>query len=166
MPFGGYLSLAGHLHLWLVVLLGTLGNVVGSLMAYYVGKFGGRAFLIRYGRYVYVSGRHLQLAEQWFDKRGESAVFWGRLLPGIRTFISLPAGIANMNIVRFIAFSAMGSLPWVTALAYVGYRLGQRWVDIKHYTHPLLYFSVAMIVVLMGIAFYHRHRELHRNEAE
>lgn len=158
MPFGGYLAWTGHLHLWLVVVMGTLGNVVGSIIAYYVGKLGGRAVLIRYGRYVRLSQRHVAGAEKWFEKRGEWAVFLGRLLPGIRTFISLPAGIGNMNIARFIAFSAMGSLPWVTALAYAGYKLGQDWEGIKQYTHPLLYLAIVVIVVFIGLVL-HRGRK-------
>lgn len=150
MPFGGYLAYAGHLNLLMVIVMGTLGNVVGSLVAYYVGKFGGRALILKYGRVVRLSERHLQLAERWFDKRGEWTVLLGRLLPGIRTFISLPAGIANMNIGRFVLLSAVGSLPWVAVLGYAGFKLGQNWDRMKHYTHPLLYVAVALVIAFVG----------------
>lgn len=159
MPFGGYLAFAGQLQLWMVIVMGTLGNIAGSLIAYYVGKFGGQAVIARYGRYVRLSEHHLQGAETWFDKRGEWAVFIGRLLPGIRTFISLPAGIAKMNVVKFTLYSAMGSLPWVAVLGYAGYKLGQDWEGIKHYTHPLLY-VVAVVVVVAGFAVYKNWKEV------
>ena len=139
--------------------MGTLGNVLGSLVAYYIGKFGGRAVIVRYGRYIHFSERHLQLAEQWFDRRGEWAVFVGRLLPGIRTFISLPAGIAEMNIPRFTLFSAVGSLPWVAVLAYAGFKLGQDWERMKQYTHPLLYVAAAVVILFVGIILYKSQRK-------
>jgi membrane protein DedA with SNARE-associated domain len=154
MPFGGYLAWAGDLSLWMVVVMGTLGNIVGSLVAYYLGKFGGRAVILWYGRFVHLSERHLQMAEHWFDKRGEWAVFVGRLLPGIRTFISLPAGIARMSVLKFTLFSAIGSLPWVAALGYAGYKLGQDWEQMKQYTHPLLYVAVAVVMVFVGLLVY------------
>ena len=159
MPFGGFLAWAGHLQLWMVIVMGTLGNIVGSLVAYYVGKLGGRAVITQYGRYIHITGRNLKKAEQWFDRRGEWAVFIGRLLPGIRTFISLPAGIAQMNVVKFTLFSSIGSLPWVAALAYAGYQLGQNWEGIRTYTHPLIYVAVAVVVLLAGTVVYRRRPE-------
>lgn len=159
MPFGGFLAWAGHLQLWMVIVMGTLGNIVGSLVAYYVGKLGGRAVITRYGRYIHITERHLKKAEQWFDRRGEWAVFIGRLLPGIRTFISLPAGIAQMNVVKFTLFSSIGSLPWVAALAYAGYQLGQNWEGIRTYTHPLIYVAAAVVVLLAGTVVYRRRPE-------
>ena len=159
MPFGGFLAWAGHLQLWMVIVMGTLGNIVGSLVAYYVGKLGGRAVITRYGRYIHITGRNLKKAEQWFDRRGEWAVFIGRLLPGIRTFISLPAGIAQMNVVKFTLFSSIGSLPWVATLAYAGYQLGQNWEGIRTYTHPLIYVAAAVVVLLAGTVVYRRRPE-------
>lgn len=164
MPFGGFLAWAGHLQLWIVIGMGTLGNIVGSLVAYYVGKLGGRAVITRYGRYIHVTERHLKKAEDWFDKRGEWAVFVGRLLPGIRTFISLPAGIAQMNVVKFTVFSAIGSLPWVAALGYAGYKLGQNWEGITTYTHPLIYVVAAVVVLLAGVVVYRVFKKPNKGE--
>jgi len=154
MPFAGYLAWEGHLHLWVVIVAGMLGNVVGSLIAYYIGKFGGRPIILRYGRYVHISERTLHTTEAWFEKRGEWAVLIGRLLPGIRTFISLPAGIADMSIGRFVVFTTIGSLPWVAILAYGGYSLGQNWEHVKSYIHPLLYVVVIATGVAVAVAWY------------
>lgn len=151
MPFGGYLAGAGHLQLWLVIVWGTVGNIIGSLIAYLVGRIGGRVVVLHYGKYVGLTERRLQAAERWFDRRGDWAVFIGRLLPGIRTFISLPAGVAKMPLGRFTAFTAIGSLPWVALLAYAGYKLGQNWESAKQYTHPLMY--VAVVLVIGAIAW-------------
>lgn len=156
MPFGGFLAFTGHLSLWSVVIAGTLGNVVGSLIAYWVGLIGGRAVILRFGRYVGLSERHLHSAEKWFSKRGEWAVLISRVLPGVRTFISLPAGIAKMPLGRFTLFTFIGSLPWAWILAYAGYKLGQNWDTVKHYTHPLLYVVVLIIVVFIVWFFVRR----------
>ncbi|MDI3327731.1 MAG: DedA family protein [Alicyclobacillaceae bacterium] len=138
MPFAGYMVWRGSFDFAGVVAAGTVGNVVGSLIAYYVGVRGGRTFLERYGRYFLISDRHLRQADEWFAKRGEITVLVGRLLPGVRTFISLPAGIARMDIKRFILYTAVGSLPWAWMLAWAGWKLGQNWESIREYTHPLL----------------------------
>ncbi|MCL6454282.1 MAG: DedA family protein [Alicyclobacillus sp.] len=149
MPFGGYLAAVGHLSLWTVIVAGTVGNVVGSWIAYAVGRLGGRPLLARYGRVVRLSERHLEAAEAWFAKHGEWAVFVGRLLPGIRTFISLPAGIARMPVAKFTVYTAIGSLPWAGLLAYGGFKLGQNWDTVSHYTKPLMAIAVLVIVALI-----------------
>lgn len=146
MPFGGYLAWLGHLQIIWVIVAGTLGNVVGSSIAFYVGKFRGRSFITRYGRAIGLTDRHVKVAERWFEKRGEVAVFVCRLLPGVRTFISLPAGISKMPFIRFLVFSAIGSLPWVAALAYSGYKLGQNWESIKYFMHPFTYVVGVLVV--------------------
>lgn len=166
MPFGGYMAWAGHLSLWSVIIAGTLGNVVGSLIAYYVGKYVGRAVLLRWGRFVHVTDRNLQKAEDWFNNRGEWSVFVGRLLPAIRTFISLPAGIARMKLGKFVVLSALGSLPWAAVLAYAGYKMGQNWDNIKHYTHPLIYVAVILLVLFIFVAVYRSRRKPVRDNAQ
>jgi membrane protein DedA with SNARE-associated domain len=127
MPFSGYLVSTGQMNLWLVGIAGAVGCVLGSLVAYWVGSKGGRPLIEKYGRYVLVSRHDLDIADRWFAKRGEIIVFVSRLLPGIRTFIAFPAGVARMNLKRFIIYTFAGSLPWCLGLAYVGQLLGEKW---------------------------------------
>ncbi len=127
MPFSGYLVSRGEFNLWLVGVAGAFGCVVGSLVAYWVGMYGGRPFAEKYGRYLLVSSHDLDLADRWFDRFGEVIVFASRLLPAVRTFIAFPAGVARMNIKKFVIYTFAGSLPWCIGLAYVGQRLGEKW---------------------------------------
>lgn len=127
MPFSGYLVSKGEMNLWLVGVAGAFGCVLGSMVAYWAGMYGGRPFIEKYGRYVLVSKHDLDMADRWFEKRGEIIVFVSRLLPAIRTFIAFPAGVARMNIKRFIIYTFAGSLPWCLGLAYIGQKLGEKW---------------------------------------
>lgn len=127
MPFSGYLVSTGEMNLWAVGVAGAVGCVLGSLVAYWVGMYGGRPLIEKYGRYVLVSKHDLDMADRWFEKRGEIIVFVSRLLPAIRTFIAFPAGVARMNLKRFIIYTFAGSLPWCLGLAYIGQKLGEKW---------------------------------------
>ena len=124
VPYGGFLAAQGYTELWMVITVATVANLVGSSIAYAVGRYGGRTLFLRYGRYVLVSPHHLDKAEGWFDRHGEVTVFFTRMMPGVRTFISLPAGIARMPFGKFLLYSALGSIPWNAALAYLGYLAG------------------------------------------
>lgn len=135
MPFSGYLVTTGQFTMLGVTLAGAVGNVLGSIAAYYAGIWGGRPFVERYGAYVLVSHRDLDLADRWFLKYGEAAVFFSRMLPVVRTFISLPAGIARMNFPRFVLYTFLGALPWCYLLAYVGLKMGERWEELRQYFH-------------------------------
>ena len=127
MPFSGYLVSTGQMNLWAVGIAGAVGCVLGSLVAYWVGMYGGRPLIEKYGRYVLVSSHDLDLADRWFAERGEIIVFVSRMLPAIRTFIAFPAGVARMNLKRFVIYTFAGSLPWCLGLAYVGQKLGETW---------------------------------------
>jgi membrane protein DedA with SNARE-associated domain len=127
MPFSGYLVSTGQMNLWLVALAGAVGCVLGSLVAYWVGMKGGRPLIEKYGRYLLVSRHDLDLADRWFEKRGEIIVFVSRMLPAIRTFIAFPAGVARMNLKRFVIYTFLGSFPWCLGLAYIGQKLGEKW---------------------------------------
>src|ERR1700752_3655665 len=127
MPFAGYLVSRGEMNIWGVGVAGAGGWVLGSLVAYYVGMYGGRPLIEKYGRYILLSRHDLDLADRWFAKYGEIIVFVSRLLPAIRTFIAFPAGVARMNLTRFVIDTFAGSLPWCLALAYVGQKLGEQW---------------------------------------
>jgi len=127
MPFSGYLVSRGEMNLWGVGVAGAVGCVLGSLVAYWVGMYGGRPMIEKYGKYILLSRRDLDIADRWFAKYGEVIVFVSRLLPAIRTFIAFPAGVARMNLTRFVIYTLAGSLPWFVALAYVGQKLGEQW---------------------------------------
>ena len=135
MPFSGYLVTTGQFTMLGVTLAGAVGNVVGSVVAYYAGVWGGRPFVERYGPYVLVSRKDLETADRWFARYGEAAVFFSRMLPVVRTFISLPAGIARMNFPRFVLFTFLGALPWCYLLAYIGVKMGQEWEHLRDYFH-------------------------------
>ena len=156
MPFSGYVVYQGTTNMTLIGIgiVGAIGNLFGSLIAYYVGLIGGRPLLERYGKYIFISHNKLELADRWFDKYGYEAVFISRFLPGIRTFISLPAGIAHMDIKKFILYTFIGSLPWCLALGYVGVMLGPQWELIRTYFHVLDIIVAIAIVVFIAYLIY------------
>ena len=135
---------------------GTLGGVVGSIVAYWVGAIGGRPLLDRYGRYVLISSHDIAIADRWFTRYGPIAIFFSRMLPVVRTFISLPAGIARMPFGQFVVYTTLGSLPWTIALIYAGKELGDNWESVRTFLGKFDYVVVAIIVV--GLAWYiYRH---------
>ena len=154
MPFAGFLVAQGKFSLIGVALAGALGCVVGSVVAYAVGIWGGRAFIEKYGKYVLISHHDLALADRFFNKYGSAAIFFSRLLPVARTFISLPAGIAKMNFSKFVIYTFLGSLPWCLALAYVGMVLGEHWNTLGVYFHK--FDAVIAAVILAFIVWYVR----------
>ena len=127
MPFAGYLVYAGQFSLHGAALAGAVGCIVGSVPAYWLGQYGGRPVIERWGRYVLLSRKELDLAERLFERHGQWVVLVGRLLPVVRTFIAFPAGVARMNMTRFIVYTFVGSYPWCWALAWVGMKLGEKW---------------------------------------
>src|ERR1044072_166967 len=127
MPFSGYLVSRGEMNLWGVGIAGAVGCVLGSLVAYWVGMYGGRPMIEKYGKYILLSRHDLDIADRWFAKDGEVVVFVGRLFAALRTFIAFPAGVARMNLTRFVIYTFAGSLPWCIGLAYVGQKLGEQW---------------------------------------
>ncbi|MGB7902382.1 MAG: DedA family protein, partial [Halobacteriota archaeon] len=127
MPFAGFVVWKGELTLVGVALVGTAGCLAGSLVAYSVGAYGGLPFLERYGKYLLIRRSELDRAHAWFGRYGETTVFISRLLPIVRTFISLPAGVARMDVKKFSLYTVLGSLPWCFGLAYVGVLLGPHW---------------------------------------
>ena len=156
MPFSGYLVSTGQFSMLGVTMAGAIGNVLGSLVAYYVGVWGGRPFVERYGPYFLVSRRDLEMADRWFLKYGEAAVLISRMLPVVRTFISLPAGIVRMNVPKFVLFSFIGAVPWCYLLAYIGLKLGERWDGLHEYFHHLDV-VIGMVLVLGFICFLWSH---------
>ena len=153
MTFGGALAAGAvpgtHLNLAGVIIAGAAGNVVGSYIAWAVGRYGGQAALRRWGRRLRISEHDLDRANRWFDRYGPRAVLIGRLLPVVRTFISLPAGIAGMAPVRFGVYTVIGCIPWTTALAVAGYAVGKNWESIVNAFHGPTYIIAAVVVVAM-----------------
>ena len=148
MPLGGALAAEGVYSFWSVVFAGTIGNLIGSIAAWWVGMKGGRPFIERYGRYILLSEHSLDSAEKWFDKYGEVTVFFSRMLPVIRTFISLPAGIGKMPFWRFCLFTFIGAIPWNWFLTYVGFKLKEGWEEkYSHYFHDFSLVIAGLIVV-------------------
>ena len=170
MPFAGSLTTvlviqgvtqAARFNLVLVGLAGALGCLIGSVVAYWVGVLGGRPFIERYGKYVLISHHDLDTADGFFKRYGQAAIFISRLLPVVRTFISLPAGISRMNFARFCLYSFLGSVPWCLALAWVGRVMGQNWKAIEVYFHKGD--LVIGILILAGIGLF-LYRHLRRQE--
>jgi membrane protein DedA with SNARE-associated domain len=155
MPFAGYLVYTGALKLLWVATAGAIGCNVGSVIAYEVGYYGGRPLVEKYGSYLLLSRHDLDMADRFFLRFGSAAVFIGRLLPVIRTFIALPAGIARMPRIRFHIYTFAGSWPWCFALAWIGMKLGERWNKdprLAHWLHRLD--AVIVLLVLLGLAWF------------
>ena len=166
MPLAGWLLIKdrglGFEWLFLAAFYGALGNTIGSIIAYYVGAWGGRPMLERYGRFVFITRRELDWADRWFGRYGERAVFISRLLPVIRTFISVPAGVARMNILRFTALTFAGSYPWSFGLAWAGFALGENWERLSGWFRPVSIPIAVAVALLIAFFLYRRIRELLR----
>lgn len=145
LGFAGYLVYIGQLEFTLTVIAGVVGGLVGSIVAYQVGYYGGESFVTKYGKYILLSKSHMDMAQKWFDRYGLKATFFSRLLPVIRTFISLPAGFAKVNFAKFILYTLLGSIPWTIGLIYAGDLLGQSWQTLNVIGHK------ASIVVAAGL---------------
>jgi membrane protein DedA with SNARE-associated domain len=159
MPFSGYLVSTGEMNLWLVGLAGAVGCVIGSIVAYYVGAWGGRPFIVKYGKYILISHHDLDLADRWFQRHGDITIFVGRLLPVIRTFIAFPAGVARMNLWRFNLYTFVGSYIWSVGLAWVGMKLGEHWNTLGVYFHR---FDAAIgVILLIAVVWYVRRHLQH-----
>ena len=163
MPFGGYLVYKDPARfggvwsglIWMGV-AGAAGCVWGSAVAYWAGKFGGRPFVEKYGRYFLIREQDMDKADVFFTKHGDAAIFISRLLPVVRTFISFPAGISKMKFWRFLIYTFLGSFPWCLGLAYVGYVLGEKWdTQLKAYFHKADVVIVGAILVMAGLYVYH-----------
>nr|MDA8227401.1 DedA family protein [Desulfitobacterium hafniense] len=157
-PFTGYMVYKGHFDLWPATIAATLGNLFGGMVAYYAGVWGGRPFIKRYGRYFFIKEKELAWTERLFERNGEITVFVGRLLPIVRTFISLPAGIARMNPVKMAVYTVIGAFPWCLLLIVVGQKLGENWNSLKPLFHRLDFLVGGGILLALGYIFWKRRR--------
>ncbi len=168
MPFAGWMLIKekslSAIYTLVAGAYGALGNTIGSAIAYGVGMWGGRPFLEKYGKYILISRHDLDLADRWFNKYGSWAIFISRLLPVVRTFISLPAGIARTHFVKFLIYTFLGSFLWSVGLAYGGYQLGEHWEQIRTVMRP--FDPIIGVLIIALIAFYiYRHLK-HVNQAD
>jgi len=145
MPFSGFLASTGKLNYIGVVLAGSFGNLVGSILTYYLGINVGRKVVLKYGKYIFFKKEHLELTENLFNKYGDRVSFVGRLLPGIRTYVSLPAGIGKTKFTKFVIYTLAGSLIWNSMLTYVGMKLGSNWKNIDKYS---IYLDIAAVLAI------------------
>jgi membrane protein DedA with SNARE-associated domain len=151
MLFAGFNVSAGHYSLLVLTLVGTFANLVGSWIAYGVGYFGRVDLIEKHGHLLFIKPHHLHAADRWFQRHGDATVFFTRMIPVIRTFISLPAGAARMPFWRFSVLTVLGCLPWVFALAFVGDQVGRRWTEWRDSLHYVDYAVLAFVVVGVGI---------------
>ncbi|HOY69772.1 MAG TPA: DedA family protein [Methylotenera sp.] len=161
MPFAGFLVSKGEMTLFGIAMAGAIGCVVGSIPAYYVGMFGGRPLAEKYGKYVLISKKDLDWADNAFAKHGEIIIFIGRMLPAVRTFIAFPAGVAKMNMTKFCVYTFIGSFIWCWILGYAGMKMGEHWEDLKVYFHEFHY-----VIIGAGVLFLAWYIRRHFKHAE
>jgi membrane protein DedA with SNARE-associated domain len=163
MMFGGALASStfaatalgdetAQLSLLVIILAGLAGSLVGSWLAYWLGYAGGRPLIDKWGRYLLFRPHEVDRAHEWFERHGEALVFFGRLIPLLRAFVSLPAGIARMNFGKFTLYTFLGILPWTIGLAWAGYALGEQWTTVEKWMAPLS--VVAAIILVTGLIWW------------
>lgn len=153
LGFAGYMIYAGRMTFTMAMVAGMVGGMAGSYFAYYVGHYGGRPFVDKYGKYFFVKKSHVDIAQEWFDKYGIKAVFFSRMLPVVRTFISLPAGFAHVDMKKFFFYTFLGSLPWTALILFIGMMLGEGWKVMMEVGHEIS-LAVAAILVIICIVLY------------
>lgn len=156
MPFAGFLAAEGRLNMWLVIFFSGAGSLTGSLVSYYIGRLGGIPLVRKLGKYALLNEEDLETSERWFSKYGEATIFVCRFIPVIRHLISIPAGVARMDIKRFCIYTVVGATMWNAILAYTGYLLRENWEILHHYMRPV---SIVVFLLLMAAiaVFFYKH---------
>ena len=154
MPFAGFLIASGEMNFWMIIIFATLGSLVGSLISYYLGKYGGNKLVLKYGNYFLLNEEHLKKTEKWFSKKGELTIFIGRFIPIVRHIISIPAGIGKMNLKKFMIYTLIGAGIWNAFLTYIGFILGNNWERIQEYSDYVSFGVLGILVILMGYFVY------------
>jgi membrane protein DedA with SNARE-associated domain len=149
MPFAGFLIVTGQFTFTGVIIASTLGSIVGSLASYAMGFYGGKPFILRFGKYLLLDAHDLEITERFFAKRGELTIFISRFIPVIRHLISIPAGLGKMNIWKFILYTILGAGMWNAFLTYVGFKLKENWTEVMTYSHTI----DIVVVAVLGMAF-------------
>lgn len=155
LAYGGFLVSSGHISFIGAVLFGIVGGVIAQLFVYWIGRYGGRPVLEKYGKYIFIHKKHIDAAEAWFNKYGSGVIFTARFIPVVRHAISIPAGISKMNIWRFTLLTTLATIPWSILFVYLGSVLGEKWEDInqeaKPYVTPILLVALALLIVYFVI---------------
>lgn len=159
LPFSGFLAYSGRFSFVAVVIIATLANYFGSVILFLIGKSGGRWLIEKYGRFLLISRHDLEIGDKWFYKHGAKVAFWGRLLPVVRTFISLPAGMARMDFRKFSIYTLAGAFPWNFLLAYIGFKAGANWDMLRAYFHRADYAIVGLLIVLLFWFLYKKYEQ-------
>jgi membrane protein DedA with SNARE-associated domain len=163
MPFSGFLVATGKLSFFEVVLAGSFGNLIGSIITYYLGIKIGRPLIIKYGKYIFFSESHLRFTEKLFERLGDKISFIGRLLPGVRTYVSFPLGIAKANLIKFMIYTLIGSLIWNALLTYAGLRLGSNWQSFHKYS-PYLDIVAVIMIIAFAVWFIYKMKKMSMNK--
>ncbi|MDR9857097.1 DedA family protein [Paenibacillus sp. VCA1] len=155
LAYGGFLVSSGHISFIGAVLFGIVGGVIAQLFVYWIGRYGGRPVLEKYGKYIFIHKKHIDAAEQWFNKYGTGVIFTARFIPVVRHAISIPAGISKMNVWRFILLTTLAIIPWSVLFVYLGYVLGDQWEHVNEkagpYVTPILLVALALLIVYFVI---------------
>lgn len=158
MPFAGFLWFQGTFTLWGVLIASTFGSLIGSLISYWIGAYGGRAIVTRYGRYLFLNMHHLESTERFFARYGEWTIFVSRFIPVVRHLISIPAGVGKMPLLKFCAYTIAGAALWNGFLTWVGYTLGQNWHRMQQYGHAI---DIAVVAAIIGMCLFFVYKRLH-----
>lgn len=157
MPFAGFLWFENRFSFFGIAIFSTFGSLIGSLISYYLGAFGGRPIIRKYGRYFLLNEHHLQVTEKFFRKYGDKTIFFSRFIPIIRHLISIPAGIGKMKLIKFTVYTGLGAFLWNSFLAYLGYHLGHNWVLIKKFGEII---DIVLIFVILGLIIFFLYKRL------
>ena len=161
MPFAGFLVYSGKFNLFLTILASSIGSIIGSLLSYYIGFYGGRPFVMKLGRYLFLEEAQLDFTINFFKKYGAITIFISRFIPVVRHLISIPAGVGRMGIKKFVFYTLAGATLWNSFLIYVGMKLGENWQSISKYTEQIDILIVVLIVIAVVYYFYMHIKRAH-----
>lgn len=160
MPFAGYLALQGRFQFWLALLASSLGSIVGSILSYFIGVYGGRPLVLKFGKYLLLEEEHLIWTEKWFKRQGSKTIFISRFIPVVRHLISIPAGIAKMSMQKFVIYTFIGASIWNFILLYAGFKLGSHWDKIHQFSKELdVIFVVGVLMFLVYFIWKHQKKK-------
>ncbi len=151
MPFAGHLAAIGRFNIILVIMVGTLGSVFGAAFSYGIGRYWGDAFVKRFGKFLLISEHEMKWTEKWFLKNGDKTIFASRFIPVVRHLISMPAGAGKMNFPKFLFYTFMGSLCWVSILTFAGIKLGENWMQLRQFTEKISLLIIVLLIIAAGI---------------